>query len=607
MNQFFLRAVTYPHEVSVRNRALALALLTAMYAAIFISSQGYRFSLGITELIILPAAAAGWFFGIRGGLAAGVLATPFNLALMYLSAAENIPEWLLTRGPIETATIFVIALMAGHVSTLQFRLNRHRKERRMAEKALDEANQVVLQREEMLRRVTDNMLDAIVEIDAEMIISYISPSCQAIIGYSTEEMTGRSIFSFVHPEDMELAKQAIQSALMGEEETIRVTLRAIKSGGQVVWVETAGKVALDPDGRPYRAVFGVRDITPRVLMEQAEREQRALADALRDTAAVLSSTLDQDKVLNSILTNIGRVVAHDGVNIMLVDSNETITRITRGPGYEMHRRGWRETVLGKSLNDIPGLKWMVENKRPLVIQNTHQTPFWGPIPGSEWIQSYIGAPMFAHGELVGFVNLNSDTPNFFDEQLSERVQAFADQAAVAIEHAHLYAALQQQALTDEVTQIYNRRGLLELGQHELDRALRFHRSLSALMFDIDHFKQVNDTYGHPVGDQVLRILAERCRGNIREVDIFGRYGGEEFVILLVENDLKTAANIAGRLCRAVDQFPFDTTVGSIHITISIGVASLNENTADLSGLIWRADQALYGAKAQGRNCIYFSE
>lgn len=607
MRQLLLHAILYPQSIGARKRTLALALLIALHVAVFLSLQGHLFSLGITELIIFPVAVAGWFFGIRGGLLAGMLATPFNLLLLYLTNTGNLTGWLLTRGLIETTALLIVGLMIGHISTLHYRMNQQLNDGRQAEAALNEAAQIVFQREEMLRRVTDNMLDAVVEVDSELIIRYASPSCKTVIGYTAEQIIGQPALPLVHPDDAALAMQAIQSVFLGGEETIRVTLRALKAGGKTIWIETAGKVALDAQGKPYRAVFGVRDVTTHILTEQAEREQRALAEALRDTAAVLSSTLDQDKVLSHILNNIGKVVDHDGVNIMLVDEDASFTRITRGPGYGIGQRGWKETTLGMSFYDIPGFKWMAENRKPLVIADTRQYPKWVQIPGSEWVRSYISAPMFAHGDLVGFVNLDSGTPAFFNEKSAERLQAFVDQAAVAIENARLYAALQQQAVTDEVTQVYNRRGLLDLGQREFDRSLRFHRSLSALMFDVDHFKQVNDTYGHHVGDQVLRILAERCKGSIREVDILGRYGGEEFVILLVENDLHTATRIAARLCQVVDGHPFETTAGSIHITVSIGVSTLNEKTPDLSSLVQQADVALYNAKEQGRNCYFLAE
>ena len=184
---------------------------------------------------------------------------------------------------------------------------------------------------------------------------------------------------------------------------------------------------------------------------------------------------------------------------------------------------------------------------------------------------------------------------------------FASQVAVALERARLYAEVQQLAITDALTGLYNRRGLFELGQREIDRAARFNRPLTALMIDLDHFKRVNDTYGHAVGDQVLRAVAECCRNNIREIDVAGRYGGEEVVILLPENDRVAASQVAERLRQAISATPAATERGDIAITISVGVAALAAGDHDLAALIHRADVALYAAKQGGRNRVVVGE
>jgi diguanylate cyclase (GGDEF)-like protein len=139
-----------------------------------------------------------------------------------------------------------------------------------------------------------------------------------------------------------------------------------------------------------------------------------------------------------------------------------------------------------------------------------------------------------------------------------------------------------------------------LAENELNRARRFQYPVSAIMLDVDHFKQVNDTYGHAVGDQVLRVVAERCHESIRDIDILGRYGGEEFAITLPATDLSGAHSVAERLRRSIADVPIPTERGDITITISLGVAS---NTQDVATLVNRADAAMYAAKQAGRNCV----
>jgi diguanylate cyclase (GGDEF)-like protein len=190
-----------------------------------------------------------------------------------------------------------------------------------------------------------------------------------------------------------------------------------------------------------------------------------------------------------------------------------------------------------------------------------------------------------------------------EEAILPAAAVFASQVAVTLENSRLYNEIQQMAITDELTGLYNRRGLFELGQREVDRALRYNRPLTAIMADLDLFKKVNDTYGHQPDDDVLRGLAQICRGAVRDIDIVGRYGGEEFLVLLPESDLRNSIQIAERIRLRVAEASFPTQVGNLSITISLGVCELADNIQDLKSLIARADQALYNAKNAGRNRV----
>jgi diguanylate cyclase (GGDEF)-like protein len=180
---------------------------------------------------------------------------------------------------------------------------------------------------------------------------------------------------------------------------------------------------------------------------------------------------------------------------------------------------------------------------------------------------------------------------------------FANQVAVAIENARLFAEVQNLAITDPLTGLYNRRGLFELGRPEFARTRRFGRPFACMMLDIDHFKRVNDTHGHPIGDQVLQALAKHCQSSVREIDLVGRFGGEEIVFLLPETNLEAAKEIAERLRETIANLLIPTDKGELSVTVSLGVAMYDENTLDLETMIARADQAMYVAKHKGRNRI----
>ncbi len=169
----------------------------------------------------------------------------------------------------------------------------------------------------------------------------------------------------------------------------------------------------------------------------------------------------------------------------------------------------------------------------------------------------------------------------------------------------LYEEIRLQAITDELTGLYNRRYFMKRLQQEIIRSLRYQHSLSLLIVDIDYFKHFNDTYGHPAGDELLQQLGKLFRDMIRKSDFAARYGGEEFAVVLPETSGDMASALAKRICTAVSQFPF--RYGGFErqgrITISGGMAVFPFDSQNVEGLIQKADQALYQAKATGRNRI----
>jgi diguanylate cyclase (GGDEF)-like protein len=184
---------------------------------------------------------------------------------------------------------------------------------------------------------------------------------------------------------------------------------------------------------------------------------------------------------------------------------------------------------------------------------------------------------------------------------------FAKQIGGSLERARLFQEVQSLALTDHLTGLQNRRSLFELGRVEFSRAHRANRPFCCMMLDVDHFKHINDNYGHPIGDQVLQEFAVRCRDSVREADLLGRYGGEELIVLMPETDMETALHVAERLRLSIEKEPIKVPNREIAVTVSVGVATKDDNTTDLETLIARADQAMYIAKHKGRNCVAISK
>jgi diguanylate cyclase (GGDEF)-like protein len=218
------------------------------------------------------------------------------------------------------------------------------------------------------------------------------------------------------------------------------------------------------------------------------------------------------------------------------------------------------------------------------------------------IESILAVPVKLKGKIIGMISAQSYQPQAYTQDDQELLGMLAAHAAITIKNARLFAQSQKLASTDSLTTIYNRRRFFELAEREFKRAIRFERPLAMIMLDVDNFKTVNDNYGHPAGDRALSEIAKICLYELREVDIFGRYGGDEFIILLPETTLAQATSIAERVRVEIQNakitLPSNTVITA---AISLGVVSLDTSCSSLSILMERADQALYKSKQSGRN------
>ncbi len=334
----------------------------------------------------------------------------------------------------------------------------------------------------------------------------------------------------------------------------------------------------------------------RLFETQAHRAKKL--DELREAIAVISSELEIQKLHDSLLESAVSLVDATGGELGIYVESEKVIQITACHKMDKDYRG-SVIRLGNGV-----LGTVAQTQTPLRLRDYRQ---WdghvSKFDEGPWV-GVIAAPISKGNKLLGVISLVDTRPERqFSSSDLQILTLFADHVAITLENARLFQEVQTLATIDELTKITNRRRLFELGQIEFERARRHNLPLSAVMFDIDHFKRVNDTYGHAAGDQVMRLITERCKQEIRKVDIFGRYGGEEFTIVLPHTLAYDAANLAERLRERISRTLFETERGEIPITISLGVASLTDDIPDLASLIDRADTALLAAKNSGRNRI----
>jgi diguanylate cyclase (GGDEF)-like protein len=333
---------------------------------------------------------------------------------------------------------------------------------------------------------------------------------------------------------------------------------------------------------------------------QMERRAGATAAALLEISEALSQAADMAEVLQLTLREALQLVNCDQGCMILLDPHSNALYIEAQIGLsEDHQARFN----GRQLRPVDGtFAYAIDRGELLEIPDTAADPRVLYDPSCPPPGQLTQVPLKTAQGTIGVIALSCLPADDRDRFL---LRALAALAAAAIEKARLIADLQQLATTDDVTGLYNRRHFLEVAGREIGRAQRYGRPLAAVLFDIDHFKQFNDSYGHATGDEVLRAVAARCRQALRDVDLLARYGGEELVVLLPESTVDDAARVAERLRVGVADSPIYTRCGPLNVTISLGVAALTPDCAGVAALVDRADAAMYRAKQAGRNRVAF--
>ena len=325
---------------------------------------------------------------------------------------------------------------------------------------------------------------------------------------------------------------------------------------------------------------------------KADLEYRIIQlSTLYDVGKAISSVLEFKKLQHKILETAVKVVQAEKGSIMLLDDKVLTIGVAVGLSEEITKKTRLEA--GQSISG-----WVVDQQKPLFIKDVKQDKTFLSIKKDEVkAGTLMCVPLIAKEKLLGVLNVSRVEPNSFSEKDFELFVNLANQAAIAIENARLY----RYAVTDEMTRLYNHRYFQQRLDEELLRADRYDNHVSLIILDVDHFKNFNDTYGHPEGDRVLKTVARLIEKSVREVDISARYGGEEFVVICPEKNAEGSLPPAERIRNAVAEYDFRIKGEPVPITVSLGVASYPDQAKSKPELIKKADYALYFSKNNGRN------
>lgn len=311
-----------------------------------------------------------------------------------------------------------------------------------------------------------------------------------------------------------------------------------------------------------------------------------------------------------------RLAALERYDILDTPSEEAFDRITRLTKklfqvpfviitmIDAHR-AWSKSTQGMDLEEGPRklsfCQYTILEKRPLVVDDASKDPKFAENPyvtGEPHLRFYAGVPLTtSDGHNVGTLCIIDTKPREFS---SEQIELLSDLARMAVDELELRLL----ATRDSLTGALSRRAFKDEAHRAVALALRYHHDLSCITIDLDHFKSINDAHGHAAGDIVLSEMVKACRGQLRETDLIGRLGGEEFAVLLPHTARAKALEVAEKLRAVIAALRFEFGSNVLGVTASFGVASLDPTARSLDALLKNADAALYEAKATGRNrCI----
>ena len=483
---------------------------------------------------------------------------------------------------------------------------RARARRELVEKNLRES-------ETRGRAILDTAADAIITIDETGRIETCNPAASKIFGYGTNELVSMNVRELMPMEHAERHDQYVQNYLEsgrgriigvgrklvarrrdGSEFPIELTVNEIKLEGRRTFVGMLRDISERKANEEQRNKL-TKELTQRVEELDRLNEENALLSGL---GGYLQACANMEEAFDVLLAH-ARVLfpEESGAFYMLSESGSAACVLSWGGEKEFLTHPVQE-------HDCWALRRGMVHETSDVGASLRCRHYNGIEAGNQFC-----IPVMTQNGPIGLLTLHvpaQDEDKQADESVKHSlslISGIADRLGPALSGIEMRARLHEDSIRDPLTKLYNRRFMNESLHRELLRARRAQAPLSLIILDIDHFKRINDEYGHDIGDEVLVTVAQKLTHSVREEDYVYRYGGEEFVVVLPGANLDVARERAQQACRNIRALRVDTEKGSLHMTISAGVATFPEHGDSQEDLLVQADKALYLAKQSGRDRI----
>ena len=459
----------------------------------------------------------------------------------------------------------------------------------------------------ILSRAVEQSPSVVIITDTKGNIEYANPKFTQLTGYSLPEVVGGNIGILksgqTPPEEY---KQLWKTIISGGE--WRGEFCNKKKHGELYWDAASISPIKNAAGIITHFVAIKEDITERKRMEKdlkwAMEERGRKIEELRHLME-FSDLMRDERQEGALIKHMATVLKErfhpDFMTVLMVDreKNEIVAPVV-DPPMSLDKFIRCETILDPSLCRV------MRTGHGVVVKDITKEPVCECLRYDMNEGGYACLPLFTGGAAVGTVLTVKKEKGYWDnEETGKLLSTYIGLASSALDNVRLISLTKQASITDALTGMYNRRFFVETLEKQMSLAKRHKEPLSLLIADLDHFKKVNDTYGHTAGDRALQQVSMILKDSIRTSDVLCRYGGEEFAIIMSKTEITGALEKADKIRQYVESASFDTMVTgkSLGITISIGVASFPENGTEYDTLVDAADGALYKAKRNGRNRV----
>ena len=427
-------------------------------------------------------------------------------------------------------------------------------------------------------------------------VRYINRAGEALLGLNQEQLSQIKYLDLVHPDFLEAVNRGFESVLSDNQASFIHEIKIITTDRDNIWVSLkTSHINYKGDGALLVHAFDI----------SARKQSEATTSILFRISNAISITRDLNELLVNIQAILKEIIQAPNFFISLLGHPKINLKFP----FHLDEKSYTHPLM-TNVHDPTTQKLLIEVielEEPIFLDDEEiaSKKNEGQLDDADSLpQVWLGVPLKIRNKTIGAMAVQHYAdPFFYQVSDIDLMVSVSEQIALAVDRQITMAQLRLLATTDGLTNLYNRRYFLELSSREFQRAKRYSQPVSLMMIDVDYFKSVNDKFGHDTGDRVLKTLASLLKAKLRQVDIIGRVGGEEFAVLLPATDLSLAREAAERLRQNIQNTSFNFQDLRLRITVSIGLASIDRKVSSITALIKKADEALYSAKLKGRNRV----